>query len=193
MSDLMVLVYSNNSFFHLAVNDLMHKDILIHTNNDTFSKHLYFNAQSLSLILIDLESDVSTWFKTYLRLSAAERSKFIFYGEHPYMKNFAYHYQVLSLNTCHKSFINQLKVKRRRKAFPTAFKHNLITEREKEIIRFCLDGLTVSEIAEKEKISIKTVYHHQLSACKKLGVTKLTRLLNIWQVWLITSDVRDRF
>ncbi|WP_323113106.1 helix-turn-helix domain-containing protein, partial [Enterobacter bugandensis] len=63
-----------------------------------------------------------------------------------------------------------------------AFKHNLITEREKEIIRFCLDGLTVSEIAEKKKISIKTVYHHQLSACKKLGVTKLTRLLNIWQV-----------
>jgi len=54
-----------------------------------------------------------------------------------------------------------------------------LTIREREVLRCCLDGMTVSKIAEKFSRSVKTISTQKHSAFKKLGVTSDNELFRI--------------
>jgi two-component system capsular synthesis response regulator RcsB len=45
-----------------------------------------------------------------------------------------------------------------------------LTSREREVLRCCLDGLSVSDIAKKFSRSVKTISGHKQNAFRKLGV-----------------------
>lgn len=59
---------------------------------------------------------------------------------------------------------------------PAAGPQVALTTREMEVIRCCLDGLSVTEIAAKYRRSIKTISTQKRSAYKKLGIQHDTEL-----------------
>ncbi|MNH45250.1 Transcriptional regulatory protein RcsB [compost metagenome] len=54
-----------------------------------------------------------------------------------------------------------------------------MSAREREVIRCYLAGMTVTEIAEKFKRSIKTISSQKATAFRKLGVTSNNELFKI--------------
>ncbi|MGE8143981.1 response regulator [Pseudomonas frederiksbergensis] len=57
-----------------------------------------------------------------------------------------------------------------------------LSAREQEVIRCYLEGMTVTEIAEKFKRSIKTISTQKASAFRKLGVTSNNGLFKIKEI-----------
>jgi DNA-binding CsgD family transcriptional regulator len=66
-----------------------------------------------------------------------------------------------------------LLVNRQRKALPPL---QSLTTREKEIVRFIIDGRKSKEIAESLFISIKTVDKHRSNILGKLGINSCNEL-----------------
>lgn len=62
-----------------------------------------------------------------------------------------------------------------------ALQNASLSAREQEVIRCCLAGMTVSEIAEKFNRSIKTISSQKAAAFRKLGVTSNMGLFKIRQ------------
>ncbi|WP_439892487.1 response regulator [Ralstonia sp. 25C] len=54
-----------------------------------------------------------------------------------------------------------------------------LSPREREVLRCCLDGMSVTEIAEKFARSIKTISSQKQSAYRKLGIRTDTELFKI--------------
>ena len=54
-----------------------------------------------------------------------------------------------------------------------------LSPREREVLRCCLDGMSVSDIAEKFARSIKTISSQKQSAYRKLGIRTDTELFKI--------------
>lgn len=54
-----------------------------------------------------------------------------------------------------------------------------LSPREREVLRCCLDGMSVSDIAEKFARSIKTISSQKQSAYRKLGIRSDTELFKI--------------
>ena len=54
-----------------------------------------------------------------------------------------------------------------------------LSPREREVLRCCLDGMSVSDIAEKFSRSIKTISSQKQSAFRKLGIRTDTELFKI--------------
>ncbi len=52
-----------------------------------------------------------------------------------------------------------------------------ITEREQEVLRCILDGMTTREIADQLEISMKTVEKHRAHLMRKLGVQNMVELI----------------
>ncbi|KAF1039744.1 MAG: Transcriptional regulatory protein UhpA [Herbaspirillum frisingense] len=57
--------------------------------------------------------------------------------------------------------------------------HAALSPREREVLRCCLDGMTVTEIAEKFARSVKTISGQKQSAFRKLGVRNDNELFKI--------------
>ena len=55
----------------------------------------------------------------------------------------------------------------------------LLSAREQEVIRCYLDGMTITEIAEKFNRSIKTISTQKATAFRKLGITSNNGLFKI--------------
>jgi two-component system, NarL family, captular synthesis response regulator RcsB len=55
-----------------------------------------------------------------------------------------------------------------------------LSPKEREIIRCCLDGMTVTAIAEKFSRSVKTISTQKQSAFSKLGVSNDSGLFKLW-------------
>lgn len=56
---------------------------------------------------------------------------------------------------------------------------NELSPREREVLRCCLDGMTVTQIAEKFARSVKTISGQKQSAFRKLGVRNDSELFKI--------------
>jgi len=54
-----------------------------------------------------------------------------------------------------------------------------LSPREREVLRCCLDGMSVTEIAEKFARSVKTISGQKQSAFRKLGVRNDSELFKI--------------
>ena len=54
-----------------------------------------------------------------------------------------------------------------------------LSPREREVLRCCLDGMSVTDIAEKFARSIKTISSQKQSAYRKLGIRTDTELFKI--------------
>ena len=52
-----------------------------------------------------------------------------------------------------------------------------LSEREKEIARYCSEGLSAKEIAEKLQISTRTVESHKNNIFRKLGISSTVDLV----------------
>lgn len=57
--------------------------------------------------------------------------------------------------------------------------HAELSPREREVLRCCLDGMTVTQIAEKFARSVKTISGQKQSAFRKLGVRNDSELFKI--------------
>ena len=57
--------------------------------------------------------------------------------------------------------------------------HSELSPREREVLRCCLDGMSVTEIAEKFARSVKTISGQKQSAFRKLGVRNDSELFKI--------------
>lgn len=58
-------------------------------------------------------------------------------------------------------------------------KHGELSPREREVLRCCLDGMTVSQIATKFARSVKTISGQKQSAFRKLGIRNDSELFKI--------------
>lgn len=58
-------------------------------------------------------------------------------------------------------------------------KHGELSPREREVLRCCLDGMTVSQIAAKFARSVKTISGQKQSAFRKLGIRNDSELFKI--------------
>jgi two-component system capsular synthesis response regulator RcsB len=58
-------------------------------------------------------------------------------------------------------------------------KHGELSPREREVLRCCLDGMTVSQIANKFARSVKTISGQKQSAFRKLGIRNDNELFKI--------------
>ncbi len=58
-------------------------------------------------------------------------------------------------------------------------KHGELSPREREVLRCCLDGMTVSQIANKFARSVKTISGQKQSAFRKLGIRNDSELFKI--------------
>lgn len=54
-----------------------------------------------------------------------------------------------------------------------------LTDREKEILFYTLNGLSTPNISEHLNIAIKTVYSHQRNGLRKIGVRKVTDIIRL--------------
>ncbi|MEV8761136.1 helix-turn-helix transcriptional regulator, partial [Klebsiella pneumoniae] len=54
-----------------------------------------------------------------------------------------------------------------------------LSPREREVLRCCLDGMSVTDIAEKFARSVKTISGQKQSAFRKLGVRSDNELFKI--------------
>ncbi|OHX10890.1 DNA-binding response regulator [Chromobacterium sphagni] len=62
---------------------------------------------------------------------------------------------------------------------PTLLDHPDLSPREREVLRCCLHGLSVSDIAAKFSRSIKTISNQKQSALKKLGLRRDNELFQL--------------
>lgn len=58
-------------------------------------------------------------------------------------------------------------------------KHDDLSPREREVLRCCLDGMTVTQIATKFSRSVKTISGQKQAAFKKLGIRNDSELFKI--------------
>ena len=54
-----------------------------------------------------------------------------------------------------------------------------LSSRELEVARFCCDGLTAKEIAQRLQISVRTVETHKNNIFRKLGITTTVDLVRL--------------
>ncbi|WP_065202249.1 response regulator transcription factor [Chromobacterium subtsugae] len=66
-------------------------------------------------------------------------------------------------------------------ASPTLLDHPDLSPREREVLRCCLHGLSVSDIAAKFSRSVKTISNQKQSALKKLGLRRDNELFQLQQ------------
>lgn len=62
---------------------------------------------------------------------------------------------------------------------PSSSVVDLLTEKEREILRCFLDGMSINDIAAKFSRSKKTISGHKQSACRKLGVRTDSELFKL--------------
>lgn len=71
-----------------------------------------------------------------------------------------------------------------RKVFSKSYRHNIksvLSSRELEIIRLCLEGLSSKMVADKLNISIHTVKNHKRNSMEKTCTRNITELIHICQ------------
>lgn len=73
-----------------------------------------------------------------------------------------------------------------RSSLETLVKTNNLTLREREVLRCCLEGMSVTEVAEKFSRSIKTISTQKQAAFRKLGLRSDNELFRI------RSQLEDR-
>lgn len=176
----MILVYSDNTYLHIGVEALMNNTVFIHTNTLNFDRVVERHLSSVSVVLIDLKSMISTWFEFFRKISHNDQHKFIFYGDDNVFFHLAHSNQFFSKSLTTNHFTERINLYRKGKVTTKRFKISLLTDREWQILSYSLSGMNVSTIAIINNISVQTAYHHQLSACKKLGVRNIARLAQIW-------------
>ncbi|PKH22376.1 hypothetical protein CIG19_13825 [Enterobacterales bacterium CwR94] len=176
----MILIYSDNIYFHYGTRSTMEELTVIHTNKFNFETSLSIHLSSISVVLIDLTSNISTWFNAYCILEQPERMKFIFYGSNAVINMPTYARQYLPQSTGRKRFLTCITAARKKRPCHLSMTETTLTDKEKLVISHAMAGKSIHRIAQKYKISAKTVYRHQLNACKKLGIKKLSRLRQVW-------------
>ncbi len=65
------------------------------------------------------------------------------------------------------------------RAEPSASPLDVLTEREREILRLVAEGLSTKEIAARLEISVRTVETHRANLMRKLAVHSIARLVQI--------------
>ncbi|MES2519459.1 MAG: LuxR C-terminal-related transcriptional regulator [Bacteroidota bacterium] len=74
---------------------------------------------------------------------------------------------------------NPQKVKYYHSSFGKTFEGDILSEREKDILRLIQDGLDSNEIAEKLFLSLATVHTHRRNMLARTGMKDVTALLQI--------------
>lgn len=176
----MVLYYSDNVYFYLGASALMKNKAHIHANKINFEKNFFNCLSSIQIVVIDLKSDLSAWFNVYKNLQNQHKRKFLFYGDYSLVEFLVPKSHHLLHLTPEHILSGHIRVKLASTTSLTRPKKVTLTEKERLIIISAIAGNKAKDIAFMNNISIKTVYHHQNSACKKLGIKKLSRLFQVW-------------
>lgn len=74
--------------------------------------------------------------------------------------------------------ISQGKTKKREISFLKRKRPEALTDREQEILQLIWSGLKNKEIAQRLKVSVKTVEAHRANMMKKVRVSNAAQLLN---------------
>ncbi|HBC5673657.1 TPA: helix-turn-helix transcriptional regulator [Citrobacter koseri] len=172
----MIFVLTENHYLHFALQTLMYPLDVIRIMKVSGKNEPNVFPSMNSIIIIDTQRDPSAWYKIYCTSHLESRLKFIFWGEDVLARVLAGENVILSSGTRPEEIRVLIEAVLQNKLRDISGRTPVLTSREKMVLINAMSGKRVHQIASTLNMSRKTVYHHRMSACRKLGVRNILHL-----------------
>ncbi|MBJ8986878.1 helix-turn-helix transcriptional regulator [Citrobacter koseri] len=172
----MMFFLTENYYLYFALQTLMYPLDVVHIMKVSEENVPNVYSTMNNIIIIDTQCDPSAWYEMYCTLHLESRLKFIFWGEDVLARVLAGENFILSSGTRPEDIHALIEAVLLNKIRDISGKTPVLTPREKMVLINAISGKRVHQIASSLNMSRKTVYHHRMSACRKLGVRNILHL-----------------